>query len=59
MEKVSKPPLPCFVCLFPSVVSLRSTFALFDKDKDGGLGARFASLRIGDGETVEGKRIHE
>ena len=45
-------------CLFADFSSNAHNLA-FDKDKDGGLGARFASLRIGDGETVEGKRIHE
>ena len=43
----SNPPLPCFVCLFPSVVSLRSTFALFDKDKDGEISSEeLAKVRI-------------
>ena len=45
-------------CLFADFSSNAHNLA-FDKDKDGGLGARFASLRIGDGETVEGKRMHE
>ena len=45
-------------CLFADFSSNAHNLA-FDTDKDGGLGARFASLRIGDGETVEGKRIHE
>ena len=45
-------------CLFADFSSNAHNLA-FDKGKDGGLGARFASLRIGDGETVEGKRIHE
>ena len=53
--KASPPPNEC---LFADFSSNAHNLA-FDKDKDGGLGARFASLRIGDGETVEGKRIHE
>ena len=39
--------MSCFVGLFSSVVSLRSTFALFDKDKDGEISSEeLAKVRI-------------
>ena len=42
----SNPPMSCFVGLFLTV-SLRSTFALFDKDKDGEISSEeLAKVRI-------------
>ena len=43
--RISNPPLSC--CFLSSVVSLRSTFALFDKDKDGEISSEeLAKVRI-------------